>query len=58
MLVVAGQTAGRQNGAAVKKSDRMVGHIGSWPVFLDLGVGSELVAIVALVAFFKRRRWF
>jgi magnesium transporter len=38
--------------------DWMVGHIGSWPVFLGLGVGSELVAILALVAFFKRRRWF
>jgi magnesium transporter len=36
----------------------MVGHVGSWPVFLGLGVGSELVAILALVAFFKRRGWF
>jgi magnesium transporter len=38
--------------------DWMVGHIGSWPVFLGLGVGSELLAILALVAFFKRRGWF
>jgi magnesium transporter len=38
--------------------DWMVGRIGSWPLFLGLGVGSELVAIVALVAFFKRRGWF
>lgn len=37
--------------------DWMVGRIGSFPVFLGLGVGSELVAILALVAFFKRRRW-
>jgi magnesium transporter len=38
--------------------DWMVGHIGSWPVFLGLGVGTELLAILALVAFFKRRGWF
>jgi magnesium transporter len=38
--------------------DWMVGRIGSFPVFLGLGVGSELVAILALVAFFKRRRWY
>jgi len=38
--------------------DWMVGRIGGFPVFLGLGVGSELVAIRALVAFFKRRRWF
>src|SRR5207302_8948375 len=34
--------------------DWMVGHIGSLPVFLGLGIGGELVAILALVAFFKR----
>ena len=38
--------------------DWMVGHIGSLPVFLVLGVGSELLAVLGLVAFFKRRRWF
>ncbi|MGH2999526.1 MAG: CorA family divalent cation transporter [Gaiellaceae bacterium] len=38
--------------------DWMVGHIGSLPVFIGLGIGSELVAILALVAFFKRRGWF
>jgi len=38
--------------------DWMVGHIGSLPVFIGLGIGSELIAILALVAFFKRRGWF
>jgi magnesium transporter len=38
--------------------DWMVGHIGSLPVFIGLGIGSEVVALVALVAFFKRRGWF
>jgi hypothetical protein len=38
--------------------DWMVGHIGSLRFFLGLGVGSELLAILALVAFFKRRGWF
>ena len=37
--------------------DWMVGRVGSFPVFLGLGVGSQLVAVLALVAFFKRRRW-
>ena len=36
----------------------MVGHITSGPVFLGLGIGSELVALVILLAFFKRRGWF
>src|SRR6185437_10343612 len=38
--------------------DWMVGRIGGFPVFLGLGVGSELVAILVLLAFFKRRGWF
>ncbi len=38
--------------------DWMVGHIGSFPVFLGLGIGSELLAVVVLVALFKRRGWF
>jgi magnesium transporter len=38
--------------------DWMVGQIGSLPVFLVLGVGSELLAVLGLVAFFKRRGWF
>jgi magnesium transporter len=38
--------------------DWMVGHVGSLPVFLSLGVGSELIALLVLLAFFKRRGWF
>ena len=36
----------------------MVGNIGSWPVFVGLGLGTELVALTILLAFFKRRGWF
>jgi magnesium transporter len=36
----------------------MVTKIHSWPMFLLLGVGSEIVALLALLAFFKRRGWF
>ena len=36
----------------------MVGHIDSWPVFVGLGIGSEVVAVALLVGFFKRRGWF
>jgi magnesium transporter len=36
----------------------MVGHIGGWPDFLGLGIGTELVALAILLAFFKRRGWF
>jgi magnesium transporter len=38
--------------------DWMVSHIDSWPMFLALGVGSEIVALTALLAFFRRRGWF
>jgi len=38
--------------------DWMVTKIHSWPMFLVLGVGSEIVALLALLAFFKRRGWF
>ena len=38
--------------------DWMVSKIHSWPMFLVLGVGSEIVALVALLAFFRRRGWF
>jgi magnesium transporter len=38
--------------------DWMVSHIDSWPMFLVLGVGSEIVALLVLLAFFKRRGWF
>jgi hypothetical protein len=36
----------------------MVSHVHSWPMFLVLGVGSEIVALLALLAFFRRRGWF
>jgi hypothetical protein len=36
----------------------MVGHISGWPVFVGLGMGTELVALPILLAFFKRRGWF
>jgi magnesium transporter len=36
----------------------MVGHITGWPVFVGLGIGTELVALAILIAFFKRRGWF
>jgi magnesium transporter len=35
-----------------------VGHIRSWPLFLGFGVGIELVTLVTLLAFFRRRGWF
>jgi magnesium transporter len=38
--------------------DWMVTKIHSWPMFLVLGVGSEIVALLALLAFFRRRGWF
>jgi magnesium transporter len=36
----------------------MVVHIGGWPLFLGLGIGTELVALAILLVFFKRRGWF
>ena len=36
----------------------LVRSIGSWETFVGLGVGSELVVLVILLAFFKRRGWF
>jgi magnesium transporter len=36
----------------------LVRHITGWPPFLFLGLGTELAAIVALLVYFKRRRWF
>jgi magnesium transporter len=36
----------------------MVRHIGSWETFAVFGFGLELVAIVVLLAYFKRRGWF
>ncbi len=36
----------------------LVRHIASWPTFLALGIGTELVVLAMLIAFFKRRGWF
>jgi magnesium transporter len=36
----------------------MVSRVHSWPMFLGLGVGSEIVALLALLAFFRRRGCF
>jgi magnesium transporter len=36
----------------------MVDHIGSWPKFVGLGIGTEIVAVAILMTFFKRRGWF
>jgi magnesium transporter len=36
----------------------MVGHVSGWPAFVGLGIGTELVALAILIAFFKRRGWF
>ena len=36
----------------------MVGHVRSWPLFLGFGVGIELVTLLTLLAFFRRRGWF
>jgi magnesium transporter len=36
----------------------MATRIHSGPMFLVLGVGTEIVALLALLAFFRRRRWF
>jgi magnesium transporter len=35
----------------------LVGHIGGWPAFVILGLGSEAAAIVMLVMLFRRRGW-
>ena len=36
----------------------LTGHIGHWQAFVGVGVGTELVALAILLAFFKRRGWF
>lgn len=36
----------------------LVGHLGRLGTFLSLGVGSEVVAVVALIVLFKKRGWF
>jgi magnesium transporter len=36
----------------------LVRNIGGWPAFLGLGIGTEIVTVAFLIAFFKRRGWF
>lgn len=36
----------------------MVNNVDGWPRFVALGVGTEIVALLALLAFFRRRGWF
>ena len=36
----------------------LVDNVGSWQAFVLLGVGSQLVAIAILFAYFRRRGWF
>src|SRR2546430_1845258 len=36
----------------------LVRSIGGWETFVGVGVGTELVALAILLAFFKRRGWF
>jgi magnesium transporter len=36
----------------------LVRNIGGWPAFVGLGLGSELLTVAFLVAYFKRRGWF
>jgi magnesium transporter len=36
----------------------LVRHIGGWEPFLGLGIGIEVVALLALLVYFKRRGWF
>ena len=35
----------------------LVRHIGGWPAFVGLGIGTELVAVGMLVVLFHRRGW-
>lgn len=35
----------------------MIGHIGSWEVFVGLGLGTELLAVALLMLLFWRRGW-
>jgi magnesium transporter len=36
----------------------LVGQIGRWQTFVGVGVGTELLTLLVLLAFFKRRGWF
>jgi magnesium transporter len=36
----------------------LVDRIGGWQTFVGVGIGTELLTVGLLLAFFKRRRWF
>jgi len=36
----------------------LVGEIGRWQAFVGVGIGTELLTVLVLLAFFKRRGWF
>jgi magnesium transporter len=36
----------------------LTGHITNWETFVGLGIGIELAALLLLLGYFKRRRWF
>lgn len=36
----------------------MVDHVGGWPAFVGLGIGTELAVAAAMLALMKRRGWF
>ncbi|HET6172805.1 MAG TPA: magnesium/cobalt transporter CorA [Gaiellales bacterium] len=36
----------------------LVRHIGSWQAFVGLGIGTELLGLLVLLIYFKRRGWF
>jgi hypothetical protein len=57
VLVVPKEDPGRAVGDG-QNFGWMVGHISGGPVFVGLGIGTELVALAILLAFFKRRGWF
>ena len=35
----------------------LVSHLGGWPTFVILGIGSELLAVGGLFALFRKRGW-
>jgi magnesium transporter len=36
----------------------LVRNIGGWPAFLGLGIGTEILVVVMMMVYFKRRGWF
>ena len=43
---------------SAEPGERNVEVVHSGPMFLVLGVGTEIAALLALLAFFRRRGWF